>query len=516
MAGAKLLQPSFTGGELSPSLYARVDIARYATSLRTCRNFIVRPYGGVSNRAGTRYITTVKNIDRRNRLVPFQFNTQQTYVIVLGHFTLRVVTNGAELLNGNVPFELATPWPETAIFDLNFTQSNDVMTLVHPDYPPQQLSRLTVSTFALTPENFTNGPFTDINANEARLMAASAASGTISVTTNTDTFNANMIGQLIYIENKNKGLVKPWSQNERFTTGNIGVLRYSDNKTYRLSALPGGTGYFVTGNMKPSHDYGKAWDGGGYHVDDGGTSGGYNVGVEWEYVDSGYGIVQITGYVNPRAVTAIVQRQLPAGVVGGLGTPAGSWSATGNGVSTTFPLAGNSSGSNSNYIVTIDGVPVQSNPAYVPPSTGGSCVTVDAFLPDGRRAGDIEVGDRMQLVDPETLRPAIGIVTHASTKTVACVRIVTAYASLECSTTAPIPCKHPLGGIEYVAAGFNLVGREVPVMADNRVIWMLVQAVLDAGEQDVRHITVGDRCFWAGANEGAYIAHHNAKPAGDN
>jgi hypothetical protein len=30
----------------------------------------------------------------------------------------------------------------------------------------------------------------------------------------------------------------------------------------------------------------------------------------------------------------------------------------------------------------------------------------------------------------------------------------------------------------------------------------------------VQHITVGDRCFWAGEKRGAYILHHNSKDAG--
>lgn len=518
MAGAKLLQPSFTGGELSPSLYARVDIARYGTSLRTCRNYIVRPYGGVSNRSGTRYICTNKDSTKRTRVIPFQFNTDQTYVLIITNQTIRFITNGAQLVDGGGnPYELGAPWVDDDIFDLNYTQSNDVMTLVHPDYPPQNLSRLTPSTFSLTPESTANGPFADINANEAWLMAASAAAGVITVTTNIDTFTADMVGQLIYIENKNKGLVKPWTQNERFSTGSIGTLRYSDNKTYRLSALSGTTGYYVSGNMKPTHDYGKAWDGGGYHVDDGGTTGGYNVGVEWEYVDSGFGIVKITAFTNARTVQAVVQVQLPAGVVGGIGAPAGTWSAVGDGVTKTFPLAGNVSASNSNYLVTIAGVPVQSNPAYQPPTSsgGGLCVDCGSFLPDGRLAGDIEVGDKMMLVDPVTLGPGIGIVTYSKRRSAPCVRIITRRAILVCSTTAPIPVK----GEGYIDAGPDLVGKLIPVMtlvdghAGQTVGWDEVIGVEDAGQIDVQHITVGDKCFWAGAQNNAFIAHHNMKPA---
>ena len=45
------MQASFAAGELAPNLYARVDLEKFATGLRTCRNFVVNPTGGVSNRS---------------------------------------------------------------------------------------------------------------------------------------------------------------------------------------------------------------------------------------------------------------------------------------------------------------------------------------------------------------------------------------------------------------------------------------------------------------------------------
>lgn len=44
------IQPTFSGGEFSPSIYPRVDIDKYRTGLKTCRNFIIHPFGGASNR----------------------------------------------------------------------------------------------------------------------------------------------------------------------------------------------------------------------------------------------------------------------------------------------------------------------------------------------------------------------------------------------------------------------------------------------------------------------------------
>ena len=96
--GSSLIQASFTGGELSPSLYGRVDLARYGTSLKTCRNFIVQAYGGVRNRAGTKFLAEVASSSRRHRLIPFAFSTTQTYVLEFGHQTMRVYKDGGQVV----------------------------------------------------------------------------------------------------------------------------------------------------------------------------------------------------------------------------------------------------------------------------------------------------------------------------------------------------------------------------------------------------------------------------------
>ena len=46
-------KPSFAGGELAPTLHARIDLAQYAIGARTMKNWIVLPQGGIVNRPGT-------------------------------------------------------------------------------------------------------------------------------------------------------------------------------------------------------------------------------------------------------------------------------------------------------------------------------------------------------------------------------------------------------------------------------------------------------------------------------
>lgn len=92
-----LIQPSFSAGEVSPATYARVDLARYYTALRTCRNYHVLPEGGAQNRAGTRFVAETKDSSKQSRLIPFQFSTEQTFVLEFGDQYIRLFTNGASV-----------------------------------------------------------------------------------------------------------------------------------------------------------------------------------------------------------------------------------------------------------------------------------------------------------------------------------------------------------------------------------------------------------------------------------
>jgi hypothetical protein len=90
---AKLSQASFTCGEISPSLSERVDLARYATSLRTCYNFFVRATGGASNRAGLQFVYALDPTSLAT-LIPFIFSTDQSYMLVFQADEVRVFADG--------------------------------------------------------------------------------------------------------------------------------------------------------------------------------------------------------------------------------------------------------------------------------------------------------------------------------------------------------------------------------------------------------------------------------------
>jgi hypothetical protein len=98
---ARLLQPAFTRGELSPLLRARVDTALYQVGLRKLRNMFVRTQGGVSNRAGLPFVgIAASNDEGGSVLIPFIFSTEQAYILEFSAGAIRVFANGAFIPSG--------------------------------------------------------------------------------------------------------------------------------------------------------------------------------------------------------------------------------------------------------------------------------------------------------------------------------------------------------------------------------------------------------------------------------
>lgn len=155
MPNVRTLDRSFSGGEISPEMFGRVDLAKFQTGLAKCLNFIVLPHGPAMNRPGTEFVREVKDSTKRTRLVPFSFNTEQTFALEFGAGYVRFHTMGATLENPpGTPYEVATPYAEAHLFDIHYVQSADVLTLVHPKYPPKELRRLSATSWALTDISF--------------------------------------------------------------------------------------------------------------------------------------------------------------------------------------------------------------------------------------------------------------------------------------------------------------------------------------------------------------------------
>lgn len=227
----RTLTRSFAAGIIDPELYGRLDLVKFQTGLAECLNFWVLPHGPAQNRPGFGYVLEAKDSTKKVRVVPFSYNTEQTFIIEFGDQYVRWHTQGATLLetgltvtgiskanpgvltytgtdpangdwmylsgiggmtelngryvkvaNVNVGantfeltdihgganinttnyttytaggtaarvYTLTTPYVEADLFDLHFVQSADVLTIVHPDYEPRELRRVSATSWTLS------------------------------------------------------------------------------------------------------------------------------------------------------------------------------------------------------------------------------------------------------------------------------------------------------------------------------------------------------------------------------
>lgn len=100
-----IAQPSFAAGELSPSLRARTDLAKYRVGAALMKDCFVLNTGGCASRQGTKAVlrsrTTVAS-GARPRLISFTFSTTQTYMLEFGVIGaagyLRIIMDGGYVL----------------------------------------------------------------------------------------------------------------------------------------------------------------------------------------------------------------------------------------------------------------------------------------------------------------------------------------------------------------------------------------------------------------------------------
>lgn len=172
MASTKVIQRGFGGGEQSPQMFGRIDDPKYQTGLEVCRNFICLPQGPIQNRPGFEYVLETKYPNKKCRIIPFVFNLTQTFIIELGDKYARFHTRGGTLMNGETPYEIQTPWEEKDLFDLHYTQSNDVVTVVHPSYAPREIRRYSNTDWRLVQCSFGTSLKTPTNVKAERVSEA--------------------------------------------------------------------------------------------------------------------------------------------------------------------------------------------------------------------------------------------------------------------------------------------------------------------------------------------------------
>ena len=399
------IRPSFAAGVLAPALHKRTDLNQYYLGLRTGSNVIVLPQGGVVNRPGFEYIGTVKDSSKEVRVVPFEFSTTQAYVLEFGDYYMRVFKDGGQVVHttsttsawatatgyvvadfvknddviyrcisahtsgattepgtgeswedkwvADAAYEIATPWPESVLFDLRFQQSADTLYVFHPPYDTRTITRSAHTTWTLDTFDWENGPFMKDNDDDSHTLTVSAyfpdSTGlygeTVMVTSSADVFTANDVGRWLKIGYTDPGTLindgeydpnlpgyigGPWDVDGKFellytfsdySDGSVS-LRYSvdGGTTYQdymtFSARTGTAKLTVTGELR-SEDYNHVTPKLRFYANRNTPRFYWNL---KKVREARTGYLKITGYTSAKVVRAKVYRRCS-----NLGIPTTNW-----------------------------------------------------------------------------------------------------------------------------------------------------------------------------------------------
>ena len=154
---------NFTSGEMAPRLEGRIDLSKYYNGCRKLENFVIHPHGGITRRSGFRFVAEAMNSDKPILLIPFEFNSAQTYVLELfeaedGQGKLRVFTDHGVVLSGESEYVRDIPYNSAEFDQLRFAQTADVLILVHPKHPVRKLTRMNHDNWALEEMAFLGQP----------------------------------------------------------------------------------------------------------------------------------------------------------------------------------------------------------------------------------------------------------------------------------------------------------------------------------------------------------------------
>ena len=190
---------NFTAGEITPRLYGRTDIAKYDNGAATVENFIVQPHGGLTRRPGTRFVAEVKNSANAVRLVPFEFNVEQAYVLEFGPTYFRIYKDGGQVTSGGSPVEVTTVYTASDLDTLKFAQAADTMYVVSPNHPIYKITRTSHTAWTITEVELQRGPMLDLNTTSTTLTASARSGSGITLTASASTFLSTDVGRLVKI-----------------------------------------------------------------------------------------------------------------------------------------------------------------------------------------------------------------------------------------------------------------------------------------------------------------------------
>tara|TARA_S200002703_G_scaffold15179_2_gene13000 strand:+ start:809 stop:2773 length:1965 start_codon:yes stop_codon:yes gene_type:complete len=261
MSRATSIQTNFTTGEVDPLLNSRIDINQYYNGLDKARNILIQPQGGAIRRPGLEYVSEIPSAASPSsgcRLVPFEFSTTQSYMLLFVNNRMYVykdkdlVTN----INGSGNDYLTTTIASAYIPTMDYAQSADTLIVVHEDMAPVEITRgASDSSWTISNISFEYIPkfaFTLTTTSGGHSLTPSEVDGNITISAGGGSFSGSDVGQ--YVET-NDGLGR--ARITRFVASNE-VEAIVEIPFFNTDAIAAGS-WFIESGYEDTWSSSKGW-----------------------------------------------------------------------------------------------------------------------------------------------------------------------------------------------------------------------------------------------------------------
>jgi hypothetical protein len=242
MFSIEVTKTTFAGGEVSPELRVRSDLAKNQTGLWFLENMVVLLEGGITRRPGTRMVIPYKDPSRPGVGIPYRFagSGSNAYLILLNAGVARFILNASVVVIGggnNNPYEVAIPYGDGDLTNIRYTASGNVVYLFCDGFAPQTLTRNADNSWTLAPyitqaalpapqggclapvatENFDNTQTIAVDGTQDVINLNASANFALAAGTVPNGFQAGHVGSVWRLDESTLSLTPEWTSGAAIT-----------------------------------------------------------------------------------------------------------------------------------------------------------------------------------------------------------------------------------------------------------------------------------------------------------
>ena len=187
-------------------------------------------------------------------------NRRWIFIIISVSASVCFADSGRILDANDDPYFIDTVYDGNDLRGIQYAQQNDVMYLVHPNYPPQKLTRYDHADWTIAEVNWVDGPFLAENTEQDSTITPSATTGDVNLVATGGIFDSNQIGTLFQISHLVAGdsvTHEFWSMTYPSGTEESGTITVLEGQGYNVTTTGS---WFGTFKIQRSYDGGSTWE----------------------------------------------------------------------------------------------------------------------------------------------------------------------------------------------------------------------------------------------------------------